>query len=55
MHSPYAYMDYNELLFNSQQERKELPTGTCLPFTKRYLLLFPAKLCLVRKLVISIS
>lgn len=35
MHSPYAYMDYNELLFNSQQERKELPTGTCLPFTKK--------------------
>ena len=35
MHSPYAYMDYNELLFNSQQERKRLPTGTCLPFTKK--------------------
>lgn len=35
MHSPYAYMDYNELLFDLQKERKKIPTGTCLPFTKK--------------------
>lgn len=34
-HSPYVYQSYNELLFNSQNKRKTLPTGTCLPFTKR--------------------
>lgn len=35
MHSPYVYMDYNELLFNNQNRRKELPTGTCFPFVKK--------------------
>lgn len=35
MHSPYVYMDYNELLFNTQKNRKLIPTGTCLPFTKK--------------------
>lgn len=35
MHSPYAYMDYNELLFNAREKRNEIPTGTCFPFTKK--------------------
>lgn len=34
-HSPFVYQNYNELLYNSQKERKNIPTGTCLPFTKR--------------------
>lgn len=34
-HSPYVYHSYNELLYDSQSNRKILPTGTCLPFTKR--------------------
>lgn len=34
-HSPYVYQNYNELLFNSQSKRKTIPTGTCLPFSKR--------------------
>lgn len=34
-HSPFVYQNYNELLYNSQDKRKENPTGTCLPFTKR--------------------
>lgn len=34
-HSPYVYQNYNELLFNSQNKRKTIPTGTCLPFSKR--------------------
>lgn len=34
-HSPFVYHNYNELLFDSQNKRKEIPTGTCLPFTKR--------------------
>lgn len=34
-HSPFVYQNYNELLYDSQKERKNIPTGTCLPFTKR--------------------
>jgi len=35
MNSPYFYMDYNELLFGKKENRKELPSGTCLPFQKK--------------------
>ena len=35
MHSPYTYLDYNELLFDNRTQRKELPTGTCFPFVKK--------------------
>ncbi len=35
MHSPYAYRDYNELLFADIVKCKSYPTGTCLPFTKK--------------------
>jgi len=35
MKSPYMYMDYNELLFGRKNNRKEFPTGTCLPFSKK--------------------
>lgn len=34
-HSPFVYQNYNELLFDSQHKRKDIPTGTCLPFSKR--------------------
>lgn len=34
-HSPFVYHGYNELLFNSQNKRKEIPTGTCFPFSKK--------------------
>lgn len=44
MHSPYVYMDYNELLFNSQQDRKKLPTGTCFPFTKKVFITVTGKI-----------
>jgi uncharacterized protein len=35
MNSPFFYMDYNELLFGKKEDRKELPSGTCLPFQKK--------------------
>ena len=44
MYSPYVYMDYNELLFDSQKKRKEIPTGTCLPFTKRIFITVSGKI-----------
>lgn len=34
MRSDYFYLDYNELIFG-KANRKRIPTGTCLPFTKK--------------------
>ena len=36
-HSEYVYRDYNELLFGrpKQDEEFAIPTGTCLPFSKK--------------------
>ena len=34
MNSPYFFLDYNELLYG-KKHRKMIPTGTCLPFSKR--------------------
>lgn len=35
MNSPYVFMNYNELLFQTQNKRHDLPSATCLPFTKK--------------------
>lgn len=34
-HNKFIYKDYNELLFGKQTHNFHIPTGTCIPFTKK--------------------
>jgi uncharacterized protein len=34
-HSKYVYKDYNELLYGKLLRKKNIPTGTCVPFSKK--------------------
>jgi len=42
-YSGYSFSDYNEFLY-SPQDQKRIPTGTCLPFSKRIYLTINGKL-----------
>lgn len=35
MYSDFVYSDYNELLYGRENVEKQLPTGTCIPFSKK--------------------
>lgn len=34
-YSDFTYRDYNELLFGKQLQEKQVPSGTCIPFSKK--------------------
>ena len=42
-HSPFFYSDYNELLLGKNKQEK-LPTGTCLPFSKKVFITVTGKI-----------
>lgn len=33
--SPYAFKDYNELIYGKEEKRPKFPSGTCIPFSRK--------------------